>query len=478
MFESKMKTILLTLFALVPCLTLGTNQIREKIIYNGATNTLFSFPLNETLAQKALRGNHTRSSACWRGYVGMWKIRDNTLYLVRLQDVNKNDIPADNLIDDASYPLKADWFTGELRIGTGQRRVNTSSTEVFLTVTTGVVSADPEVIDREAEEDAFENELANMKDSSNQLEKDLYEYIYHYYGPWKYNLKFDGLLEVTSDDVEEVKFPYCRTFNRSEEPSAHIRSYIRFLPTSEPRLYKAESVYRKLNSHNSIHYVGFFKDIAFSFSGHPHERLSFENKDGQLRSIKTTDPVKADNEAFETMLRFRKMLEGNTIIPNEIAFNVSIALSTNVLSTNDPMTVDLTVSNSGSESISLCAYDLDVEFLLEDADGTDIAELGRSDWIVRNVTFPVILKAGESKSFGQIQTKVRNGSWTDFSKLPKGPFPTYEGVGLEVKDAVLESGYLLETIPGDYFSSVQIRIRRDDVAELKFVSEKQKIHIN
>jgi hypothetical protein len=224
--------------------------------------------------------------------------------------------------------------------------------------------------------------------------------------------------------------------------------------------------------------VGFFKDTAFSFSGYPHERLSFEKKDGQLRPIKTTDPVKADKKAFETMVRFRKMLEGNSIIPDESALNVSISLSTNVLSTNDPMTVDLTVSNCGSDPISLCAYDLDVEFLLEDADGTNIAELGRSDWIVRNVTFPVILKAGESKSFGQLQTKVRNGSWTDFSKLPKGPFPRYEGVGLEVKDAVLESGYLLETIPGDYFSLVQIRIRRNDVAELKFVSEKQKIHIN
>jgi len=475
-----MKKTLLTLLILVPCLALGTNQRKEKIIYNGTEARLFSFPLSENLALKALRGNHKRSSACWRGYVGMWEVRDNTLYLVRLQDVSENDVLADKLIDGASYPLKADWFTGELRIGTGRRGINVFSTEVFLPLTNGVISAEPVVINREAEQDAFKKELAAMKDSSDQLEHDLYEYIYHYNGPWGSNLKFDGLLKVTSEYIEEVKYPRCRTFNRRNEPIKHplSRSYIRFLPTTEPRLYKVESVYKKLNNRNSIHYVGFFKDTTFSFFGQPYEKPGLEKKDGQLNITKTTDPEKADKEAFDTMVRFREMLKGETAIPNESTFGLSIALTTNVLSLNDSLSVALTVFNNGSDPVSLCAYDLDVEFLLEDTRGTNITELGRSDWIVRDVAFPVILKANESKSFGQIQARVRNGRWTDFSKLPRGPFPEYKGVGLEVKDAVLEAGYLLDTIPGDYFVSVQIRIQKDDDTDMEFVSNKQKIHIN
>ena len=107
---------------------------------------------------------------------------------------------------------------------------------------------------------------------------------------------------------------------------------------------------------------------------------------------------------------------------------------------------------------------------------TSIHGLGRSDWIVRGIESPLLLKAGESKTLGQIQAGIRNGTWTDYS-ANKGPLPQYQGIGLEVKDAILETGYPLEPLPDDYFISVLLRIEREDGSNLEFLSAKQKVHI-
>ena len=182
-----MKKTLLTIIVLVPCLTFGTSQFPEKIIYNGTTNTLYSYPIDKDLVRGindrtivdqdgVTRTMTTSSTACHRGYIGTWEIRDKSLCLIRLQNAMEHDIPANKLISNASYPIKADWFSGELRIGSGDRAMNISSTEIFLTLTNGVISAEAEIIDRRAEEEAFKKELTAMKDSTNQLERDLYEY--------------------------------------------------------------------------------------------------------------------------------------------------------------------------------------------------------------------------------------------------------------------------------------------------------------
>ena len=201
-----MRNILFAILTLAPCLTFGTNQIQEKIIYEGSTNTLFSLPLSDELRQKARQkvdpntGERSMrmelSSACWRGYKGTWELTNDTLYLVRLQNVKREDIPASQLIKDAKYPLKADWFTGELRIGTGKSNMRFSSMEVFLPMTNGALSAEPEHVDRLQEKERFKAELASLKDSPNQIEHDLYEYVYHHNNYDSLDKKIDAFFNI------------------------------------------------------------------------------------------------------------------------------------------------------------------------------------------------------------------------------------------------------------------------------------------
>lgn len=51
------------------------------------------------------------STACWRGYIGTWEIRDDHFYLVNLS--GKLRLRGDE-------PLLADWFSGTIRVPRGE----------------------------------------------------------------------------------------------------------------------------------------------------------------------------------------------------------------------------------------------------------------------------------------------------------------------------------------------------------------------
>jgi hypothetical protein len=52
------------------------------------------------------------STACWRGYVGTWEVRDGQLFQTSIEGRFK-------LL--GKEPLLADWFTGILRVPRGER---------------------------------------------------------------------------------------------------------------------------------------------------------------------------------------------------------------------------------------------------------------------------------------------------------------------------------------------------------------------
>ena len=74
------------------------------------------------------------STACWRGYVGTWKIEDDWLYLVALQEGHPRtgEIPLEKVNAKWVSPVKAIWFTGTIKIGKGGGRgkVVTGSLEI------------------------------------------------------------------------------------------------------------------------------------------------------------------------------------------------------------------------------------------------------------------------------------------------------------------------------------------------------------
>jgi len=142
-----------------------TDQILERIIYNDQKLVLMSEPLNQYLNTLAwLYGFKLQSTACWRGYVGLWKIIDDKLFLIKIdgegykidveylnneklklkEQLKKKQITSadyqklykklKNQVTDnkKEFPLSlkqlfgvqrkvhANWFTGELKLGKGK----------------------------------------------------------------------------------------------------------------------------------------------------------------------------------------------------------------------------------------------------------------------------------------------------------------------------------------------------------------------
>ena len=94
-----------------------THQLHENMIYEGKDVSMFSFPgfpedhpriIELTDKQIWKKGEARRvSSACWRGYIGSWEIKDGKLYLLKLE----RDYEL-----EGNEPLFADWVSEELRI--------------------------------------------------------------------------------------------------------------------------------------------------------------------------------------------------------------------------------------------------------------------------------------------------------------------------------------------------------------------------
>ena len=94
-----------------------THQLHEKMIYEGKEVSMFSFPgfpedhpriIELTDKQIWAKGEARQvSSACWRGYVGTWEIKDGRLYLLKLD----RDYEL-----EGNEPLFADWVSEELTI--------------------------------------------------------------------------------------------------------------------------------------------------------------------------------------------------------------------------------------------------------------------------------------------------------------------------------------------------------------------------
>ncbi len=90
-----------------------TAQYSEELILNGEKKALHStpeLPNDESKVQLLEKGGFI-NTACWRGYVGTWEIKNKKLFL--------NEISGKFKIK-GSKPLFADWFTGTLIIPNGE----------------------------------------------------------------------------------------------------------------------------------------------------------------------------------------------------------------------------------------------------------------------------------------------------------------------------------------------------------------------
>lgn len=91
-----------------------TAQAHEILIYEGKETSIAFCPPFPEQHHRIVKVPFFRMTSCWRGYVGIWEIKNGRFYLANFRFGYK-------LIGDE--PIFADWFTGILRIPEGEELV-------------------------------------------------------------------------------------------------------------------------------------------------------------------------------------------------------------------------------------------------------------------------------------------------------------------------------------------------------------------
>lgn len=124
-----MKKIILILFVLFAATSaFATAQFPDDLIYNGEELPVFSNPLESYFDRDHPRPNHLFAfscTACWRGYVATWKIEQGSLFLIKVIEGtcsrDAKEIPLELIFPNREAPVRADWFSGVLRIPRGRQ---------------------------------------------------------------------------------------------------------------------------------------------------------------------------------------------------------------------------------------------------------------------------------------------------------------------------------------------------------------------
>jgi len=128
--RNSMKVLLLALL-LLPSLAFGTAQMPDGLLYEGKKESIFSTPLEDYFSANNNRPAWLTmtNTACWRGYVAEWEIRDERLFLTKVTrddfDPKKEEIIVDDiserLFPKQKWPIEATWFTGVIRVPEGKQ---------------------------------------------------------------------------------------------------------------------------------------------------------------------------------------------------------------------------------------------------------------------------------------------------------------------------------------------------------------------
>lgn len=121
----KIITSLALFFILNVFNSFSTPQINDVLIFEGDTLVLYpqGSPLRDHSESLALnQKNHEISTACWRGYIAEWIIRNDSLYLSKIQSCNSGKdikIVAETVLEQnfKNDLMHARWFNGDFWSG-------------------------------------------------------------------------------------------------------------------------------------------------------------------------------------------------------------------------------------------------------------------------------------------------------------------------------------------------------------------------
>lgn len=101
-----------------------TAQVRETLILEGTLEDMGTNPLDEHPIARDFNftaHSNARSSACHRGYEGVWEVHEGQLWLVGLFDAHSGSIDIRPIFGEQALPIPADWFSGSLILLRGPR---------------------------------------------------------------------------------------------------------------------------------------------------------------------------------------------------------------------------------------------------------------------------------------------------------------------------------------------------------------------
>lgn len=105
----------------------ATGQVGESVIYRGDTLIMLSEPLEIYLQKNEPRERFYPtledgcSTALWRGYVGLWEIKDNRLILLDIFACGDRSMSIKNKVfKEDGLEIFASWFTGKVFLEKGR----------------------------------------------------------------------------------------------------------------------------------------------------------------------------------------------------------------------------------------------------------------------------------------------------------------------------------------------------------------------
>jgi hypothetical protein len=121
---TRLVPLLIVIIFMMPEWASSTAQRPDKLVYQGETVPIYSNPLESFFDATHRRPNHLfprGSTACWRRYTATWKIENEYLYLIKVEDCTSEpkEIPLSKIFPGRETPIMADWFSGTLRIPRG-----------------------------------------------------------------------------------------------------------------------------------------------------------------------------------------------------------------------------------------------------------------------------------------------------------------------------------------------------------------------
>ena len=100
-----------------------TSQTAEILLLDDRFELLHSLPLDPYLEPRRIdirAMSNGYSTGLYRGYVGLWEVFDERLFLIGLLDFQDDPIDPATVFGDLRFPIHADWYSGRLQVDRGE----------------------------------------------------------------------------------------------------------------------------------------------------------------------------------------------------------------------------------------------------------------------------------------------------------------------------------------------------------------------